>query len=371
MPPQMLQQPRQLHHQPRQRRALAGAAGRGAGRGDLPGLRRGRGAVRRGRLGARASPPATWASARTASRPTASSSAWSCTRKYTVFAEGCARPPGQAADRALRARRRQATRRATASASRSCGRSIPTRHTPGLVVHTAGWPLDSDTYGGSFLYHLDEQPGRDRLRRRPRLPEPVPVTRSRSSSASRPTRRSASTSRGRQAHLATARARSPRAGCSRCPSRVPGRRAGRLRCRLPQRAAIKGSHAAIKTGMLAAEAAFDALAAGASATSWRPIPSAFEASWLHAELNGRATSSSGSRRACDRGADDRHRAVPARAARRRGRCTTSRPTTRTCKPASRVQADRLPQARRQAHLRPAVARCSSPTPTTTRTSRRT
>jgi len=28
------------------------------------------------------------------------------------------------------------------------------RGEPGLVVHTAGWPLDSDTYGGSFLYHL-------------------------------------------------------------------------------------------------------------------------------------------------------------------------------------------------------------------------
>ena len=36
----------------------------------------------------RAWPPATWAWARTASRTTASSSAWSCTRKYTIFAEG-------------------------------------------------------------------------------------------------------------------------------------------------------------------------------------------------------------------------------------------------------------------------------------------
>ncbi|MCF7521619.1 electron transfer flavoprotein-ubiquinone oxidoreductase [Neisseria sp. ZJ106] len=29
-------------------------------------------------------------------------------------------------------------------------------HQPGLVVHTAGWPLDSKTYGGSFIYHLDD-----------------------------------------------------------------------------------------------------------------------------------------------------------------------------------------------------------------------
>jgi electron-transferring-flavoprotein dehydrogenase len=31
----------------------------------------------------------------------------------------------------------------------------PARHQAGLVVHTVGWPLDSATYGGSFLYHLE------------------------------------------------------------------------------------------------------------------------------------------------------------------------------------------------------------------------
>ena len=31
----------------------------------------------------------------------------------------------------------------------------PARHKPGLVLHTAGWPMQSDTYGGAFLYHLD------------------------------------------------------------------------------------------------------------------------------------------------------------------------------------------------------------------------
>ena len=67
---------------------LAGAAGRGAGRRDLPRLRRRRSAVQRRRLASRAWPPATWASARTASRPRTSSSAWSCMRKYTMFAEG-------------------------------------------------------------------------------------------------------------------------------------------------------------------------------------------------------------------------------------------------------------------------------------------
>jgi electron-transferring-flavoprotein dehydrogenase len=33
----------------------------------------------------------------------------------------------------------------------------PDRHQPGLVVHTIGWPLDAETYGGSFLYHLEDR----------------------------------------------------------------------------------------------------------------------------------------------------------------------------------------------------------------------
>src|SRR5512140_3124195 len=31
----------------------------------------------------------------------------------------------------------------------------PKRHQPGFVMHTAGWPLDDDTYGGSFMYHME------------------------------------------------------------------------------------------------------------------------------------------------------------------------------------------------------------------------
>ena len=32
----------------------------------------------------------------------------------------------------------------------------PTQHMPGKVVHTVGWPLDNQTYGGGFIYHLDK-----------------------------------------------------------------------------------------------------------------------------------------------------------------------------------------------------------------------
>ncbi|MFN3377690.1 MAG: NAD(P)/FAD-dependent oxidoreductase, partial [Burkholderiaceae bacterium] len=32
----------------------------------------------------------------------------------------------------------------------------PKKHQPGFVMHTAGWPMESDTYGGAFLYHLED-----------------------------------------------------------------------------------------------------------------------------------------------------------------------------------------------------------------------
>ncbi len=32
----------------------------------------------------------------------------------------------------------------------------PARHKPGLVLHTMGWPLDDKTFGGSFMYHLED-----------------------------------------------------------------------------------------------------------------------------------------------------------------------------------------------------------------------
>ncbi len=31
----------------------------------------------------------------------------------------------------------------------------PAKHSEGRIIHTIGWPLASDTYGGSFLYHLE------------------------------------------------------------------------------------------------------------------------------------------------------------------------------------------------------------------------
>ena len=71
-------------------------------------------------------------------------------------------------------------------------------------------------------------------------------------------------------------------GCCRCRSWC-SRRHGRLRGGLPQRQPDQGSHAAIKTGMLAAEAAF-ARSVRAARDELVEYPQAFESSWLHAEL---------------------------------------------------------------------------------------
>ena len=75
--------------------------------------------------------------------------------KYTLFAEGCARQPRQAADRASSSSRRTAIRRVYGIGIKELWEIDPAKHKPGLVMHTAGWPLDTNTYGGSFLYHLD------------------------------------------------------------------------------------------------------------------------------------------------------------------------------------------------------------------------
>ena len=48
---------------------------------------------------------------------------------------------------------------------------------------------------------------------------------------------------------------------------------------------IKGTHSAIKSGMLAAEAAFEAVAAGRQHDELSAYPQAFEQSWLYDELN--------------------------------------------------------------------------------------
>lgn len=74
--------------------------------------------------------------------------------KYTLFAEGARGHLGKqlVARYGLDAKREPQT---YGIGLKELWEIDPARHRPGLVVHTAGWPLDRNTYGGSFLYHLD------------------------------------------------------------------------------------------------------------------------------------------------------------------------------------------------------------------------
>ncbi len=156
----------------------------------------------------------------------------------------------------------------------------PARHEPGLVVHTAGWPIGSAAYGGSFLYHLEANQVAvgfvvgldygnpylspfDEFQRFKTHPEIRPVFEG-----------------GRRVAYG-ARAVNE-GGLQSLPKLVfPGGaligcEAGFLN--VPR---IKGSHAAMKSGMMAAEAVFAHRGDGAELDAY---PEAFRESWLHDEL---------------------------------------------------------------------------------------
>ena len=159
----------------------------------------------------------------------------------------------------------------------------PAKHQPGLVVHAAGWPLDSDTYGGSFLYHAEGGKiavgfvvGLDY--KNPWLSPFEEFQRFKT----HPSIRKHLEGGKRIAYGARA---ITAGGILSLPKTVfPGGALVGCEAGYLNASRIKGSHAAIKTGMLAAEAAFEALAAGRSRDELSAYPEAFEKSWLHAEL---------------------------------------------------------------------------------------
>ncbi|PZP59740.1 MAG: electron transfer flavoprotein-ubiquinone oxidoreductase [Pseudoxanthomonas spadix] len=159
----------------------------------------------------------------------------------------------------------------------------PAKHTPGLVVHTAGWPLDADTYGGSFLYHAEDGKvaiglvvGLDY--KNPWLSPFEEFQRFKTHPAIRKYLEGGKRI-GYGARSITA------GGLMSLPKLVfPGGALVGCEAGTLNASRIKGSHAAIKTGMLAAEAAFAALGEGRSGDELSTYPAAFEASWLYAEL---------------------------------------------------------------------------------------
>jgi electron-transferring-flavoprotein dehydrogenase len=160
----------------------------------------------------------------------------------------------------------------------------PSKSRPGLVVHTAGWPLDSDTYGGSFLYHLNNNQvavgmvvGLDYAN--PWISPFEEFQRYKTHPSIR------GTFEGAKRIAYGARAITA-GGLLSLPKLIfPGGALVGCEAGFLNASRIKGSHAAIKSGMMAAEAAFDALVAERSHDELPAYPAAFEGSWLHAELN--------------------------------------------------------------------------------------
>jgi len=118
--------------------------------------------------------------------------------KYTFFAEGCR---GQLARQLEEkyALRKDADPQQYGIGLKELWDIKPEKHKAGLVIHTAGWPLDAQTYGGSFLYHQENNQVAVGYVVGPGLSEPLPLALRGVSSASRRTRRSAASSKAASA----------------------------------------------------------------------------------------------------------------------------------------------------------------------------
>ena len=159
----------------------------------------------------------------------------------------------------------------------------PENHKPGLVKHTMGWPLDASTGGGSFMYHYGDNlvsigfvvhlnyknpwisPFEEfqRLKTHPAISS-VLEGGERLSYGAR-----AITEGGFQSVPKLAFPGGALIGCSAGFVNVPR---------------IKGSHNAMKTGMLAAESVFAALGAGRAHDELSEYQDAYEASWVAKDL---------------------------------------------------------------------------------------
>ena len=203
--------------------------------------------------------------------------------KYTFFAEGCRGHLGKQLQERYRLRE-GADPQVYGIGLKELWEIKPDKHQLGLVIHTAGWPLDSATYGGSFLYHMENNlvaigyvvglgytnpylsPYEEFQRYKTH-----PTIRAFLEGGKR-------VSYGARAITAGGLQSLPKlvfpGGC------LIGDDAGFLNA-----SRIKGSHCAIKSGMLAAEAAFTAVAAGRTSDELADYPDSFGQSWLYDELH--------------------------------------------------------------------------------------
>ena len=154
---------------------------------------------------------------------------------------------------------------------------------PGLVVHTAGWPVGRNSSGGGFLYHYEDN--------KVALGYVIGL------SYSNPWLSPFGEMQRWKTHPAIRRhieggkrigygARAMHNGGLQAMPRLvfPGGALVGCEAGMLNAARIKGTHAAIKSGMLAADAIVKALAADRSLDMLDAYPQAFRASWLHQEL---------------------------------------------------------------------------------------
>jgi len=158
----------------------------------------------------------------------------------------------------------------------------PAQHKPGLVIHTVGWPLSQGTYGGSWMYHFGENlvsygfvvgldyanPWLSPFEEMQRL-KLHPEVRKHLEGGRRVSYGARALSEG--GFQAIPRLVFPGGA-------LIGDTAGFLNA--PK---IKGTHCAMKSGMLAAEAVADALANGRPAEP-STYEERFRQSWLYREL---------------------------------------------------------------------------------------
>ncbi len=203
--------------------------------------------------------------------------------KYTFFAEGCRGNLGKELQEKFKLREGKDPQ-VYGLGIKELWEIKPENHVPGLVVHTAGWPLQSDTYGGSFMYHLEDNLVAVGLvvglaYTNPFLSPFEEFQRYKTHPAIRPFFAGGKrVSYGARAIAAGGLQSLPRLAF---PGGVLiGDDAGFLNA-----SRIKGSHTAIKSGMLAADAAVAALKAGRRGDELVEFPASFERSWLHQELH--------------------------------------------------------------------------------------
>lgn len=203
--------------------------------------------------------------------------------KYTLFAEGSR---GHLGRELIEKFKLDAGRNAQSYAIgiKEMWEVDPAQSKPGLVMHSSGWPLDSDTYGGAFLYHLDNNlvavglvVGLDYAN--PWLSPFDEFQRYKTHPSIQPTFKGAKRiSYGARSLTA--------GGLLSLPKFVfPGGAMVGCEAGFLNASRIKGSHAAIKSGMLAGEAAFEALKEQRQHDELNAYTHAFERSWLFDELN--------------------------------------------------------------------------------------